>query len=79
MSNDVEINTVHRICPLCEAACGLEIKVSKHDIISIRGHEEDVFSHGYICPKGVSLKDLHNDPDRLRLLSAIQPRIRLDC
>ena len=66
MSNDVEINTVHRICPLCEAACGLEIKVSKHDIISIRGHEEDVFSHGYICPKGVSLKDLHNDPDRLR-------------
>ncbi|TDK67108.1 molybdopterin-dependent oxidoreductase [Sapientia aquatica] len=66
MSNDVESNTVHRICPLCEAACGLEIKVSKHDIISIRGHEEDVFSHGYICPKGVSLKDLHNDPDRLR-------------
>ncbi len=27
----------------------------------------DVFSHGYICPKGASLKDLHNDPDRLRM------------
>ncbi|WP_206047023.1 molybdopterin-dependent oxidoreductase, partial [Noviherbaspirillum denitrificans] len=33
---------------------------------SIRGHDEDVFSRGYICPKGVSLKDLHDDPDRLR-------------
>ena len=58
--------TVHRICPLCEACCGLELKVSGNKVISIRGHDEDVFSRGYICPKGVSLKDLHEDPDRLR-------------
>ncbi|HEY0847237.1 MAG TPA: molybdopterin oxidoreductase family protein [Noviherbaspirillum sp.] len=56
----------HRICPLCEACCGLELRVSDNKIISIRGHDEDVFSRGYICPKGVSLKDLHEDPDRLR-------------
>ena len=56
----------HRICPLCEACCGLELKVSKGKITSIRGHEADVFSAGYICPKGVALKDLHEDPDRLR-------------
>jgi anaerobic selenocysteine-containing dehydrogenase len=35
-------------------------------VISIRGHAADVFSAGYICPKGVALKDLHEDPDRLR-------------
>ena len=35
-------------------------------VISIRGHGADVFSAGYICPKGVALKDLHEDPDRLR-------------
>lgn len=58
--------TVHRICPLCEACCGLELKVSEGRVISIRGHDEDVFSAGYICPKGVALKDLHEDPDRLR-------------
>lgn len=58
--------TVHRICPLCEACCGLELKVVEGRVISIRGHEEDVFSAGYICPKGVALKDLHEDPDRLR-------------
>ena len=56
----------HRICPLCEASCGLEIKVRGAEVISIRGHEADVFSTGYICPKGVALKDLHEDPDRLR-------------
>ena len=58
--------THHRICPLCEACCGLEIKVRGSQIISIRGHDADVFSAGYICPKGVALKDLHEDPDRLR-------------
>ncbi|MES2581450.1 MAG: molybdopterin-dependent oxidoreductase [Pseudomonadota bacterium] len=58
--------THHRICPLCEACCGLEIKVKDSKVISIRGHDADVFSAGYICPKGVALKDLHEDPDRLR-------------
>ena len=56
----------HRICPLCEACCGLEIKVRDQQVISIRGHEADVLSRGYICPKAVALKDLHEDPDRLR-------------
>jgi anaerobic selenocysteine-containing dehydrogenase len=56
----------HRICPLCEACCGLELKVAGGQVVSIRGHDADVFSAGYICPKGVALKDLHEDPDRLR-------------
>jgi anaerobic selenocysteine-containing dehydrogenase len=58
--------THHRICPLCEACCGLEIKVNSGKIISIKGDAKDVFSAGYICPKAVALKDLHEDPDRLR-------------
>jgi anaerobic selenocysteine-containing dehydrogenase len=58
--------THHRICPLCEACCGLEIKVSGGEVQSIRGHDADVFSAGYLCPKGVALKDLHEDPDRSR-------------
>ena len=32
---------------------------------------DDAFSRGYICPKGPALKQLHDDPDRLR-----QPMIR---
>lgn len=56
----------YRICPLCEACCGLELKISDNKVVSIRGHDADVFSRGYICPKGAALKDLHEDPDRLR-------------
>ncbi len=56
----------HRICPFCEACCGLEITVTEGRVKRIRGHAADVFSGGYLCPKGVALKDLHEDPDRLR-------------
>ena len=60
----------HRICPFCEACCGLELTISDEGgvkrVTKVRGHAEDVFSKGYLCPKGVALKDLHEDPDRLR-------------
>lgn len=35
-------------------------------IASIRGDADDVFSHGFICPKGTAVKHLQEDPDRLR-------------
>ncbi len=53
-------------CPLCEATCGLEIGTRVREIISIRGDAQDVFSHGYLCPKAYSLKELHADPDCIR-------------
>lgn len=56
----------YRICPLCEACCGLEVRTEDRRVVSIRGMDSDPFSRGYICPKAVALKDLHEDPDRLR-------------
>ena len=41
----------YRICPLCEACCGLEVRTEGGKVTSIRGAENDVFSAGYICPK----------------------------
>jgi anaerobic selenocysteine-containing dehydrogenase len=38
----------------------------QEQIVRIRGDKDDVFSHGFICPKGSTLKQLHEDPDRLR-------------
>ena len=55
-----------RTCTLCEAMCGLAIDVRNGQVESIRGDEEDPLSRGYLCPKAVSLKDIHEDPDRLR-------------
>ncbi len=56
-----------RACHLCEAICGLVIETQGEQILSIKGDPEDPLSRGHICPKGVALQDLHNDPDRLRL------------
>ena len=62
--------TAFRGCPLCEAGCGLEVTLrgepGQEEVVRIRGDRDDVFSHGFICPKGSTLKQLHEDPDRVR-------------
>jgi anaerobic selenocysteine-containing dehydrogenase len=55
-----------RTCPLCEAMCGLELHVEDDRVALIRPDREDVWSKGFICPKGTTLGHLHDDPDRLR-------------
>ncbi len=59
--------TVFRTCTLCEAMCGLSFDVEGQRIVSVSPDEEDVFSHGYICPKGTAIAAVHDDPDRLRV------------
>jgi anaerobic selenocysteine-containing dehydrogenase len=56
----------YRTCPFCEATCGLEVEHEHGRVTKVRGDADDVFSKGFLCPKGVSLKELHDDPDRLR-------------
>jgi anaerobic selenocysteine-containing dehydrogenase len=75
MSSETRI--AYRTCPLCEAGCGLEIAIHGTDgserVGRIRGDRDDVFSHGFICPKGSTLRQLHEDPDWLR-----QPLVKRD-
>ena len=66
-------HTALRICPLCEATCGLVLSIDYGRISGARGDRDDVFSHGFICPKGASFAELDNDPDRLT-----QPMVRRD-
>ncbi|MGX9788444.1 molybdopterin-dependent oxidoreductase [Mycobacterium sp. MMS18-G62] len=65
--------TALRICPLCEATCGLTLTISDGRVSGARGDREDVFSKGFICPKGASFAELDNDPDRLA-----RPLVRRD-
>jgi anaerobic selenocysteine-containing dehydrogenase len=62
-----------RICPLCEATCGLTLTIEDGRVTGARGDREDVFSQGFICPKGASFAELDNDPDRLT-----RPMVRRD-
>ncbi|MFD7536641.1 molybdopterin oxidoreductase family protein [Streptomyces sp. NPDC059819] len=57
--------TALRICPLCEATCGLSLTVEGARVTGARGDADDVFSQGFICPKGASFGEIDADPDRL--------------
>ncbi|MGX1502683.1 UNVERIFIED_CONTAM: anaerobic selenocysteine-containing dehydrogenase [Streptomyces graminofaciens] len=58
--------TALRVCPLCEATCGLTLTIEGGRVTSARGDRDDIFSRGFICPKGASFGELDADPDRLR-------------
>jgi anaerobic selenocysteine-containing dehydrogenase len=74
VATETERATVHfRTCPFCEATCGLEVTMREDEVVSVRGDSDDVFSHGFLCPKSQGLKQLHDDPDVLR-----RPLVRRD-
>ncbi|MFH9573404.1 molybdopterin oxidoreductase family protein [Streptomyces sp. NPDC017230] len=58
--------TALRICPLCEATCGLALTIDGTTVTAARGDRDDVFSRGFVCPKGASFGAADADPDRLR-------------
>ncbi len=53
-------------CNLCDSLCGLKVGVEGGKVTSIRGDDEDPISRGHICPKAVGLRELLEDPDRIR-------------
>lgn len=65
--------TAIHTCPLCEATCGLAIELEDDQVVKVRGDADDVFSRGYLCPKGALIGELEHDPDRLTA-----PRVRRD-
>jgi anaerobic selenocysteine-containing dehydrogenase len=65
MAETTTTRTALRICPLCEATCGLTLTIDDGRVVGARGDRDDVFSAGFICPKGASFAELDNDPDRL--------------
>jgi anaerobic selenocysteine-containing dehydrogenase len=46
--------------------CGIVVESDGGIVKSVRGDDDDAFSRGHVCPKAVALKDLQEDPDRLR-------------
>jgi anaerobic selenocysteine-containing dehydrogenase len=55
-------------CNLCEAQCGLRVEVdpSSSRVNGLRGDPDDVLSRGHVCPKAHALRELLDDPARLR-------------
>ncbi|MFF6993957.1 molybdopterin oxidoreductase family protein [Streptomyces sp. NPDC008313] len=68
-----DTRTAPRICPLCEATCGLTLTIEGTRVTGARGDADDVFSRGFVCPKGAAFGAVDGDPDRLRT-----PLVRVD-
>ncbi len=60
--------TLRRICPTCEACCGLILEIDRDEqkIISIHGDPDDHRSKGYVCAKSQAFNYIYEDGERLR-------------
>lgn len=63
---EAAVRTAPRVCPLCEATCGLTLTIEGTRVTAARGDRDDIFSRGFVCPKGAAFGELDADPDRLR-------------
>lgn len=63
-----ETEIVHRSCPTCEASCGLRVEIDRASarVLRIEGDPDDARSEGYLCPKAYAMKEIYEDPERLR-------------
>lgn len=52
-------------CRICEATCGLKVKVDGSTLISVEPDENHVVSQGYACVKGTRFENVQNSPDRI--------------
>src|SRR5438876_3516668 len=69
---DREARTVRSFCRVCTAVCGILVDVSGDEVVRVRGDRDHPFSHGYTCPKGRALPQMHQHPERLE-----QPLIKV--
>lgn len=46
--------------------CGLTVEVEGARVGAIRGDKDDPLSRGHLCPKAIGLRELLDDPDRIR-------------
>jgi len=70
---DPEKRTVRSFCRICTAICGILVDVEGDQVLKVRGDKENPLSHGYTCPKGRALPQMHHHPDRIEY-----PMMRVD-
>ncbi len=65
--------TVRSFCRVCTSVCGILVDIDGDRVVAVHGDGEHPFSHGYTCPKGRALPQIHHHPDRLE-----RPQMRVD-
>src|SRR5215470_17932730 len=52
-------------CRICEATCGIRVRVSGNRVVEIEPDREHVASRGYACLKGMRFAEVQHSPDRV--------------
>lgn len=52
-------------CRICEALCGVVATVEDGRLVKLRPDDDNPLSRGRVCPKGIAMVDVQNDPDRV--------------
>ncbi len=60
------VKWVPTVCLMCEAACGMRVKVVKGNAIKVEGNPAFPTNQGGLCPKGQAALQVLYDPDRIR-------------
>lgn len=62
----MEERIVTTVCGICDANCGVKLRVKEGRVIKVEGMKEHPGSGGRLCPKGAVTLDIAYAPDRLR-------------
>jgi len=61
------------LCPYCAVSCGVLAYAqtdgslnSRSRIIHVEGNPDDPINRGSLCPKGITLRDIINSPERVK-------------
>lgn len=60
-----ERDWVSSICSLCSSGCATRTYFESGKIVAVAGEPDDPNTGGKMCPVGLSVLNLHNNPDRL--------------
>lgn len=63
---DPSVRVTRTSCGICEASCGLVVRVRGDEVLDIRPDPLHPNSKGFACSKGVQFHHLRDDPDRVR-------------
>jgi len=57
--------TKYTFCRICEALCGLEVKVENGKVKNISPDKSHITTRGFSCVKGLRQHEMYDSPDRL--------------
>ncbi|HEV3354743.1 MAG TPA: molybdopterin-dependent oxidoreductase [Acidimicrobiales bacterium] len=73
MTGETATRSVKSFCRICTAICGIVVDVEGDQVVRVRGDKDHPLTHGYTCPKGRALPQVHHHPNRIE-----QPLMRVD-